>query len=293
MNAGMKARAAIVSLGLVAAGLVASSTPASAAAAPICNTTVVGVRSDGRLVERWVQGTRILENKVSSNGVGVPAESMIWLGDDDVPGGRVYHYQVYYPGRRPALLDVTNLKGSNTLTNKIAGHFIRAVNIKRVADSGRYFVYGIDRYGNLKRFIRYVDDSGNLFLGSPTLVARNMGNLKTLTYHWTYKGGDGAWRDVLYGTTSGGALKQFQIAWRAPGRPKITTLRTRGFASITGLSTTSCGASASYASIVAVDRVNNRARWVTLRYSFTPKSSNLVIRPLVAPGADWRLHAVL
>ena len=159
-----------------------------------------------------------------------------------------------------------------------------------VAGSGRYYVYGIDSHGNLKRWTRLQDSAGNVWFGSPKLVARHMGGLKTLSYSWTYQI-NGGWKDVLYGTTRGGALKQVRIPWRSPGNVKITTIKKTGFAAYTGLSLSICNNNAKYLSIIAIDRVHNKARWYTLPGALAPRGSNLVRRGLVARSADWRLHA--
>ena len=87
------------------------------------------------------------------------------------------------------------------------------------------------------------------------------------------------------------APTRFATGTRTPGRPKITVLKKSGFAAVTGLSLSVCGTNPAYASLIAIDRTHNTARWYTLRNSFNPKPANLVNRGLVARGADWRLHA--
>lgn len=290
MRTGMRARAAVVALGLAASGVVVATSSPAQAATPSCWTGVTGVASNGKLVERTVHGTKVTETKTSATAFPVPAESIVFLRSTQISGGYTQHLHVYVPGRRPAIVDVTSLDASPNLTATVAGHYKSAFGGRHIADSGSYYAYGLDASGNLKRWTRFQDGGGNLYFGAPRIVARGQGGLKTLSYQWSFKK-DGVWRDVLYGTTRAGALKQFQVRWNAPAKPKITVLRKTGFANVTGLSMSACGSSASYASLIAIDRTHNRARWYTLRSSFTPKSSNLVNRGLVAPGADWRLHA--
>lgn len=283
-------RAAVLALGMVGAGLVTAA-PAQAAT-PSCWTAVSGVNTSGRVVERTLHGTIMTEQKVATAALGIPAESIVVVSGQKVSGGWVHKYQVFSPGKRPAQVDVTDLDASSTLTTKVTGYFLGVVGARHLTYSGRYYTYGVDANGNLKRWTKYLDPSGKLWLGSPKLVARGMGGLRTLSWQWTRKTSSG-WADVLYGTTARGALKQFQIRWNAPTKPRIATVRKTGFASVTGLSLSGCGSNPSYASLVMIDRTHNRARWFTLRNSFTPKSSNLVNRGLTGRGADWRLHATV
>lgn len=285
-----RARAATVVMGLVASGLIVSG-GAAEAATPSCWTQVIGVTSNGRILNRIVHGTRMTEQKVSTTAVGVPAESIVAFFGRKFTGGVTYRYHVYSPGRRAAEVDVTDRDSSSNLTTKVVGHFGRASNARHLANGAKYFTYGVDGSGNLKRWTRLDDGSGQQYLGAAKTVARNMGNLRTLSYQSSYKASGGN-RDVLFGTTRAGALKQIQVPWNAPGKPKITMLRATGFASTTGLSLSQCGLSGSHASIIAIDRTHNRARWYTLRNSFTtPQPSSLVNRGLVARGANWNLHA--
>ncbi|MBO9523069.1 MAG: hypothetical protein J7518_16170 [Nocardioidaceae bacterium] len=285
----MRTRAAVLALGMIGAGLVAAAGPAEAAT-PSCWTYVIGVNGSNKVVNRILHGTQQTKQWVSADALAMPAESIVSFGAEDVPGGTKSRYHVYYPGRRPAEVDVTKLDASPTLSTKLVGLFSRASSARHVTGGAKYFGYGVDARGNLKRWMRLDDGTGHQYLGDARLVARNMGGIRSLSYVTSFKTSSG-WRDVLYGTTRAGALKQFQIPWRSPGRPKITVLRKTGFAAVTGLSLSACGTNPAYASLIAIDRTHNRARWYTLRSSFNPKPSNLVNRGLVARGADWRLHA--
>lgn len=280
-----------VALGLVASGLIASA-GAAEAATPTCEAAVAGVLPDGRLLERFVRNVRLVKEHKTAAPLPFRVDSISFQGVEKVEGGRVLKLGTYTAGARPRNIDVTRLDASTTMTAKVTKVYRRAFAPRIVAGSGNYYVYGIDRTGNLKRWTRYRDSAGNLWFDAPRVVARNMGGLRTLSYYGTPKI-DGTWRDVLYGTTRSGALKQFQVPWRKPSAPKITTLRRTGFAAYTGLSLATCNLSGTHLSIIAIDRLHNRARWYTLPSQFSPKGSNLVRRGLVAPGANWRLHATL
>jgi hypothetical protein len=278
-----------VTLGLVSGGLIAS-TGVAVAATPRCETSVVGVLPSGRLVDRWVKNTGLKKNHVSTDPLPFSVTNMVWTGFEKITGGGKYHVNAFGAGTRPRNLDVTRLDASTDLTVNVTKTYQRSFRPRLVAGSGRYYVYAVNKSGNLKRWTRRHDSAGNLWFDTPKLVARNMGGLKTLSYSWTYKI-DGGWKDVLYGTTRGGALKQIRIPWRRPANDKVTTIKKTGFASYTGLSLSFCNNNTNYLSIVAIDRTHNRARWFTMPRALTPCAANLVRRGLVAQGSNWRLHA--
>ena len=278
-----------VTLGLVS-GAVIVSTGAAVAATPRCETSVIGVLPSGKLVDRWVTNTALNKDRVSTDPLPFAVNSMVWTGTDKTDGGAVTQINTFTSRARPRNIDVTGQDSSAALTVKVSKVYARSFGPRLVAGSGRYYVYGVDSRGNLKRWTRQRDSAGNLWFDTPKLVARHMGGLKTLSYSWTYKI-DGGWKDVLYGTTRSGALKQVRIPWRRPANAKVTTIKKTGFASYTGLSLSFCNDNVRYLSITAIDRVNNRARLYTLPGALTPRGANLVRRGLVARGSDWRLHA--
>jgi hypothetical protein len=280
---------ATLALGLVSGGLLASG-GAAVAAAPTCETAVVGVLPSGKLIDRDVKNTSLVKEYVSTDPLPFPVNNMVWLGGENTATGSVLYARTFTSGSRPHNIDVTFTDGSTELAVDVSKTYSRSFAPRLVAGSGRYYAYGVDGAGNLKRWIWRGDSAGNQWFDSPKLVARHMGGLKTLSYSWTYRI-DGRWQDVLYGTTRGGALKQIRIPWRKPAREKVTTIKKSGFASYTGLSLSFCNDNTKYLSIVAIDRVHNKARWYTLKRALTPRATNLTRRGLVARGADWRLHA--
>jgi hypothetical protein len=279
----------IVALGL-GSGAIVATTGAAVAATPSCETSVVGVLPNGKLVDRWVKNTSLEEDHVSTAPLPFAVNNMVSAGSDAITGGRMSHVNTFTSGGRPHTIDVTRHDNSADLTVAVAATYQRSFGPRLVAGSGRYYVYTIDGHGRLKRWTRERDSAGRLWFDSPKLVARHLGSLKTLSYSWTYKV-NGGWRDFLYGTTRGGALKQLQVPWHKPAKAKITTIKKSGFSSYTGLSLAFCGTNANYISIVAIDRKHNRARWYTVSKVLRPGAAHVTRRGLVAPGMDWRLHA--
>ena len=279
--------------GGVFATTAATSTAADAAAAPSCPTTVSGFQSDGRLVQRAVRGTQVVGEKKSATALSYPVEDAVVMGVADVKDGWVAYVDTFTAGKMPHAIDVTNVSTSASLSVKPDADFryVGRPNGHLIAGSGRYYIYGLDANGALKRWTR-VGDGGDLAFDNrgAKVVKKGMSGLRTLSYSSTFKIG-GALTDVLYGTTTSGALLQFQIPWGHPERVKTTTLRKTGFSAYRGLSLSYCGSNPTYLSFVAIDRVHNQARWFTLRNQTTPVSANLVQRGLVGKGLNWHLHA--
>ncbi len=291
----------VAALGLVASGLLTSSVAAKSAGptvpsagAVICKTQVIGVLPNGRLVKRLVTNTRFDSEKVTAAPLPFKVDYLFGWNSEQITGGRQYWWYAFTAGQAARRITVRDLDAEPTLAKPtVVARYRPTMNARLLADSGTYYTYGVDRRGNLMRWTKYIDDHGQYWFDTehPKLVARNMGSLKTLSFMLTSRLSDGIRRDVLYGTTNAGALKQVQIPWGTPGKSKVTTVKTTGFASYTSLSLSWCNDSGSIGSIIAIDKVNNRARWYHLTSQYRPNVNNLVRHPLVAPGRNWRLHA--
>ena len=184
------------------------------------------------------------------------------------------------------------MDASENLSTTVTSTNSHSFSPRLVALSGRYYVYGVDSSGDLKRWTRFVDSNGQYYYSGVKIVAHNMGGLHTLSWSWTYQI-NGKYVDFLYGTTASGRLLQIRIPWSSPGTETIETLATSGFASYDELSLSVCNDSDNYLSIVAINSVDGTARWFTKPYVRTdPHRSPVVNRGLIAPESDWHLHAV-
>lgn len=290
----------VASAGLVAASLLVAHDPATAAArhparatatVPTCQTDVAGVLPNGRLIERHVTNVRIVAEQQSAP-LGFGVDFLTQAQHSDVSGtSRTEHFQAFAAGRHTVGIDVGVIQGSPTLTIKGTTHYQTGLPARLIAGSYTFYRYGVAKNGNLTRWTWFGDSAGHLWFGSPLVVARNMGSLRTLTYDYTWQDSRGTVRDILYGTTAGGALKQIQIPLKTPGKRTIVTLRSSGFASYTSVSSSVCNRAGTIASLIYIDKVHNRARWYTFAQQYHPRASNLTRRALVAPGANWHLHA--
>lgn len=290
---------AALATGMVASGLLISPGAArsgtddrSAAAPPICHTRIGGVLPNGKLLFRDVTNVRITREK-STAAAQPRIDALLGGFREAIEGGERSGYAVLARGKRPRLIYVTDRESAAHLT--VAGRpirYSRGVGVRVPADSGSYFLYGLDEHDDLVQWTRYQGDDGTLFHGSPKVIARNQGSIKTLTWVGRTKG-SGKWADNLVATTRGGALKSLHVPWTRPGKATIRTVRASGFGSYTGASHSYCGGRSQLISMIFIDRHGNKAQWYTFNNGdWNLTSADLIRRRAVAPGANWRLHAV-
>ena len=283
---------------LIAAGpsQAAQTAPAESARAaatrPACETFVEGVLRSGQLVERDVKNTRIVSEQRTAAALPYRVDRLTYGGE---PTGTspniVWHQLAFTLGQRVRSLAVSSTTGSPLLTVKTTSA-LTGLPGRLVTGSTGYYRYAVDGRGNLSRWTYFGDSQGNTWFGAKKVIAPNQGALKTLAWNWWVKR-NGVYYDVLTGTTSGGALVQFQIPITKGGHLLMTTIARTGFAAYDEVSIADCNATISYASFVFIDRHDNRAQLYTLSHQFSPNGADLVKRGVVAPGANWHLHAVM
>lgn len=263
------------------------------AARPACETFVEGVLRTGQLVSRDVKNTRIVSEQKTASALPYRVDRL--TNDGQTTGTSpnfVWHQQAFTSGQHARSIAIHSTTGSPQLTVTTTSSSQNGLLGRLVTSSTNYYRYAVDRHGNLSRWTYYIDSKGNTFFGSRKVIAPNQGGLKTLTWNWWVQH-NGVYYDVLTGTTSGGALVQFQIPFTKGGKLRMTTIARTGFAAYDEISAAGCNGSITYGSFIFIDRHHNRAQLYTLAHQFNPRGANLVKRGVVAPGADWRLHAVM
>ncbi len=282
-----------VALGLSASALVAAAPPATAAG-PTCESAMMAVDSNKRILVRHINGNVIESQKRKANSMQSDIKSIVWMDSVKVSTGVVAHVNLFPDKGHPNYSSVTIPDSSEVLTVKTTNTFVNpSFAARSLTGSGRYYVYGISQAGNLTRWTRFNDGKGHYSIGDAKVVAAGMSGIRTLQYSWTYEI-NGKQTDFLIATTGTGSLKQIRIPWSAPANETVKVLATSGFSGTDGLSLSFCNDSDNYLSLVAVDNKTNQqnARWFTLYDLKHPKTSALVDRGLVEPEADWNLHAV-
>jgi hypothetical protein len=282
--------------GLIATALlavpVAEAAPrpaARAALAPIsCETSVTGVLTNGKLVMRDLKNAAVTRQQSTALPLAYRVDSIYLYGSDAANGSHIVHGTVHGNGQLAKDVDITSQDtGTAPLKVAIVDRYRPSPTGRLFTNSGRYYTYGVAPNGALTRWTRFVDDAGNVGFDEPRVVRSGMAGLKTLSYMFTSKLSDGIRRDVLYATTSAGALLQIAVPWGTPGKPAVATIRAAGFAAFTSLSLSWCNLSGTIGSIIAVDRVHNEARWFTVTGQFHPATATLQRRGLVGVGYSW------
>jgi len=278
-------------LGLAVAALVGP-VPTATAATPVCTTTVFAVDDTGRLLERQVTNNAVTHQRTTVNQVPFAVSSLIGFDAVTVNAGDVFHMQAIVPSGRPQNLTVRDYTAETDLTLTVANPSPYPNNFspRSVTGSGRYYVYGIDDRGNLKRWTRFKSTGGQYFYEDVRIIATGMSGLRTLSYSNTYDV-NGKATDFLYATTGTGRLKQIRVPWSSPTTETVKTLATSGFASTTGLSLSFCNDNGNYLSLIAIDKNAGTGRWYTFPNPYAATPTNLVDRGLVEPGQNWHLHA--
>lgn len=298
---------AVAVAGLLAAGLVAAGAPTAtaqpadgprssadrgSATRPTCTALLAGILPSGRMVIRDVTNVRITREKKTVDPLPYRVDYIeTGYPTEKVEGGYRHNFQLFANGKRTRGVDVLNPDEGTTLEVGASTTYRTGLPARLIAGSGRFYRYGVDAGNNLKRWDWSIDDQDQLLFSDPKLILKNQGSLKTLIYWGTTRRPDGVRYDVLFGTTHGGAFKQFQIPWSNAGKLRQVTLRSTGFASFTSVSTTYCRGAGFMAGLIYIDRRSNQARWYTVAHPFNPKPRDVARRAAVAPGAEWRLHA--
>jgi len=283
-------------LSLLAAATLAASALVATAGAPVanavlsCDTLVSSVNAENRILYRYVENDTVVKEK-TSKVISGSMDALLGSYGGEIEGGYQVVNIAYRYGTKPRYLRITNLDDSPTLgVTALSSTYTHVFNANLVANSGSYYVYGVSpSTGNLVRWTRVLDQPGKYMYVNPTVVARYMSGLKTLTYAWTFKV-DGVYRDFLVATTKSGALKQIQVPHVKPAAEKQVTLATSGFADVTGVSPSFCNDNPRHLSLLTVN--GTQGHWYTLPSQTAPTLYPLVDRGLIAGEHDWNLHAV-
>src|SRR5690349_12358940 len=176
-----------VALGLAAAALVGP-VPAATAAIPVCKTSVFAVDDTGRLLLRDVTNNAVTHQRTTVNQVPFAVSSLIGFDAVKVNAGDVFHLQAIVPDHRPQNMTVRDYTAETDLALSVTtpSPYPNNFSPRAVTGSGRYYVYGIDDRGNLKRWTRTKSTAGKFYYEDVRTIATGMSGLKTLSYSNTY-----------------------------------------------------------------------------------------------------------
>lgn len=277
---------------------------ADARAAVTCRTSIWGVTSANRLLWRSTRNNSLSRPDVIAAGT-LPSRATSLIHKDsgrdgDAAGDRWWQEMVTLNADgTPRLLTAEGTIGGETVTWKSKPLRNRNFRHRVLSKGGGFNYFAVDQAGNLRRWILFHNDRGQLYFGGSQVVRRGMGGLKTLTYATSIKDA-GQTTAVLFGTTRSGALLQIRVGDRAPrrtddrvGKVRVVTLRKTGFGAYNAVSPTWCNNSPYFPGLTYIDSKADIARLYTLKGIAAANPANLVNRGRVGRNAHWRIRAAL
>jgi len=228
-----------------------------------------------------------------SFGFDVLDATMEGIGDDSQGGIDMNIGTISRDGRpRWVYVDVYGEPVRGHATYADAKPFSRKTPGQRLlTEAARSYVYMVDTRGHLNRWTTFKNYDGVFHYGDPKLIRRGMKGIRTLEWNGTLKLHRQR-TDVVWATTKGGALVQIQIPVRNPKSARVVVVKREGFGDVSGLSAGICNDDKTVASLITVDRANDRAEWFTLRGQDEPDSSHLFRHGRVARSSSWKLRAI-
>lgn len=292
----------LLSATIMAAALGAVFLPPATAAVPerataqpaskrVCSAIVSGVDPQRRMHNVEVVNGRVRNNRVSAPLSFVVRQQGLYGVDVNSTGTTVYT-RATTAGGRSRLLAISQTKADTHHLTVTATAFDPR---QRFAPGLFTASYGVQNYavaaGRLVRLTTFWDrNSGKLFFGAPKVIRAHL-DLKTLAYANRVKL-KGAKVDVLYATTTRGALMTIHVPVATPRTATFRVIKRSGLARYTGLSLASCDAHGSVLALVAIDAKAGYARWFFVGDGIHPKASQ--VRQLMrVRGANWHLRAVI
>lgn len=257
-------------------------TSSERAGKPKCATGLVVATSDRRVRYDSVDRDKVV-NSVSGKGkLGFKVKAWGFYDDVDTKQGRDLQ------------LNAITSKGDRRVTLAIAGDkqmglsstaYSKASGFKPVlfADGYTFYAYIVTKTGQLQRWALTRYAGGKIRFASKVVLAKGL-DLTSLqsTTLFELKGRDS---EVLYGTTSDGALLQFTVPLNKPTAMKTRTILDSGLPGVTELSWSICDDKLDYSSLIAVDPDAGVARWVTVKDS-NSKPKGVIQGPV--KGADFK-----
>ncbi|WP_134739041.1 hypothetical protein [Nocardioides sp. 503] len=257
---------------------------ASGKAGPVCTSGVLGQDAAGRLTQHVVRNGRLVGTRRTT--APLPFE-ITALGYVDVRDG-VSRLSATTADGTPRMLRLTEPKRRTTL--KVSARRItpKGLSPALFTDAYGFYAYAVDDAGVLHRGTLTKRRDGTLGYERRRRVARDLQGLTALTTA-AYRAAPGA--DLLYAVTSRGALRLLTIPHAKPRAMRAKTLKRRGYAGVTELSSGFCTGD-DRGNVVALDPVAGTATW-TVVSRLTSGRAVARAKGAVRGRADWRLHGVI
>jgi hypothetical protein len=251
-----------------------------------CPTAVFGVDSTGRLTYDEVKNHKVITSTRSKAKLGFDVTA--WGFYDSTK--RTIRFDTVTDSGTPRRVSATvTTKGKIALAGSTK-YSQSNFEPRLFADNFGYFAYTVDNRGKLARWslTRYPD--GRTKFAQKVGLGSGYDDLTSLQSSAVYEI-KGSLREVLYGTTAGGALVQLVVPVKKPLSYKKRTLAVTGYAGVTELSWSYCNDKGDYHSLIAVDGDAGTATWTTIKDA--AGKPNATLHGAVAGGKGWDLVAAI
>jgi hypothetical protein len=269
---------------------VSAAAAARAADSLDCNTQIVGVNAQRKLVFKTVHNNDLTRTKVTGQRLPFDPSGMEFYQYQPIRNGYDLSVTAVRPQGRPQVLTVRQLNGKRLMSYTAKPMLNKSFTAPLYAGSGGYYVFSASTSGTIRRWTTFRNDHGGVSFGKPQIVLQGLRGITTLAFANRVKV-NGVRNDVLYATGRHGALYQVQVPITERERTHVKTVVTTGFRGTTDLSLSTCNGHVSKLSIVAINATDDKATWFTLTDQLAPRAGNLTDRGGVAEGTDWVLHA--
>lgn len=299
-RAGHRAGAAVLLLGALAsmppADAAAATGSSDIAAKTTCRVRVVGVDSGAHVVSRVVVNGAVSTLKSSPDALPVDLDALGFYSLHRGGGATALRYVAVAADGVPRLVTVTDTAGSSDLGVSTTSLDQTGFSPRLFADASDYRAYTVSARGVLAQWYLTLRRDGTTRFAHRTRLGGGYGDLASLQYGFRLAA-TGKARDVLYATTTSGALRQIAVPIASPRQEKAVTLKSTGYRGDTELSVGVCDKDVGHPVIVSVDPTQDVATWTEVRNAGRGAGARAVKRGTVrgpaGGAADWVLHAVV
>ena len=253
-----------------------------------CTLAVVGVSGDNRLREYVVKDGKVTLAK-SSKKLGFRLTGLGYLSSDTKDGVNTVRLTGTTTDGVPRQVTVVRTATTKVLRVTAIPFAQKNFRPRLFTDAYGYYGYTINHVGVLQRWTLTRRRSGELFYRDPLTLKTNLKGTVALTTA-AYRGKPAA--DILYATTSNGALRVLSAPHDAPELASFKTLAAEGYRGVTELSSGYC-TGGDRGVVVGIDPVAGTAVWTVVTNLRFPATAKAYPKGRIRGAANWKLHAVM
>jgi hypothetical protein len=255
-----------------------------------CETGLIGFDSGHHVRYDSVVNDRVVKSQLTTTTL--PFDVTAWGYYDASSDGHHTRLQLNVISADGVPRSVTLNYGKHTLkAGNVKKYDQRSFKPRLFADNYTYYAYTVNG-GTMKRWTLTRFSNGDLRYAQPVKLGGGFGDLTSLQATAVAKV-HGVESEILYGTTSGGQLRQIVVPFEHPTRARVHKLAASGYEGVTELSWTVCNTKGKgdLHSLIAIDPTGNRASWTTIKHAYSKPKATL--RGDVTGATDWNLTASL